>query len=128
MRYWIIIIVFLISDLGWTQEVYISPYSLHVPTGIVEHIPRVINLSEKLIQIESEAGNDLIDVQTMVILSKKVNYDDFTSYRIYECSSEDGLYPSLVIIEENPAYIRVIQPSRFTGEEEEYRLFLEVNN
>lgn len=127
MRWWVIILIFL-SNLGFTQEVYKSSHSLHVPTGIVENISRVITVGEKQIQIESDAGNDLIDVQTMVILSKELNYDDFTSFKVYQCTSEDGIYPSLVIIEENPVYISVVQPNRISGEEEVYRLFLEVHN
>ena len=127
MKGWAIIFI-LLSNLGFSQEVFRSSHSLHVPSGIVEHIPRVITVGKKQILIESEAGNDLVDVQTMVILSEELNYDDFTSFKVYQCTSEDGIYPSLVIIEENPAYISVIQPSRFTGEEEEYRLILEVDN
>lgn len=125
---WGVFIMFLISNLGWCQEVYNSSHSLHVPTGIVEQIPRVITVGEKQIQIESEAGIDLVDVQTLVIISEELNFDDFTSFRVYQCTSEDGIYPSLVIIEENPTYISVKQPSRLTGEEEEYRLYLEIHN
>ena len=126
MKRWIIIFLILYCHIGFAQDVFHSPYSLHVPTGIVEHIPRIIKISEKYIQIESEAGNDMIDVQRMVILSRELNYDDYTSFHVYQCTSEDGIYPSLVIIEENPEYISVIQPNRFSWEEEEYRLFLHV--
>lgn len=123
-----VIILFFICNLGFTQEVYKSSHSLHVPSGIVETIQRVITVREKKIIIESDAGNDLVDVQTLVIKSEELNFDDFTSFWVYQCTSEDGIYPSLVIIEEAPAYISVFQPNKVSGEDEEYRLFLEVHN
>jgi len=65
----------------------------------------------------------------MVIQSKVKNRDDYISFTIYQCTSEDGVYPSVVIIEENPSFITVIQPRRFNPvDAEEFRLVLEQYN
>jgi len=127
MRYfWTLI--FLVSSLSWGQQTYYSPYSIHLPTETIEKIPRVIKISEEMIRIESDAGNGLTDIQIMVVQSKELNIDDYTSFTYYQCTSEDGVFPSVVIIEENPSFIDVIQPSKTQGQEDVFRLVLEQYN
>lgn len=88
----------------------------------------MIKIGKDTIRIESDAGNGLTDIQIMVIQSTEKNIDHFTSFTFYHCTSEDGVFPSLVIIEENPFFIDVIQPSKIQGQEEVFRLVLDQYN
>lgn len=113
----------------WGQQIFYSPYSIHIPTGTTETISRVIKIDNNQIRIESDAVNDLTDIQILVIQSKVINRDDYISFTIYQCTSEDGVYPSVVIIEENPSFITVIQPRSINPlDGEEFRLVLEQYN
>jgi len=67
-------------------------------------------------------------MQILIIRTKEVSYDNDTKSVVYQCTSPDGVHPSTVIIEENPGYITVIQPSLNDNQMEEYRLMLEIYN
>lgn len=128
MRYLWILFVFVCS-FSWGQQILYSPYSIYVPTGTIETISRIIKIDENQIRIESDSGNDLTDVQIIVIQSKEINSSDYINFTVYYCISEDGEYPKPVIIEEYPSFITVIQPMRINPEDgEEYRLVLEQYN
>ncbi len=125
----IFLIILLVSTFNsWGQKVYKSPYSIHQPTQIVENIPRTITITDTQITIESIVNERMTDSQIMIIRNKDVSYDNNTKSDVYHCSSIDGVFPSVVIIEENPGYITVIQPSPKEDQLEEYRLMLEIYN
>ncbi len=128
MKTIISIILFVFTFNSWGQKVYKSPYSIHHPTQIVENIPRTITISETQITIESMVNERMTDKQIMIIRTKEVSYDNNTKSDVYHCSSIDGVFPSVVIIEENPGFITVIQPSLKDDQLEEYRLILEIYN
>jgi hypothetical protein len=128
MRYlWILFVI--VCNFSWGQQIFYSPYSIHIPTGSSETIYRVIKIDNNQIRIESYAGNGLTDIQIMVIHSKVINIDDYISFTVYQCTSENGVYPSVVIIEEYPSFITVIQPRSINPlDGEEFRLVLEQYN
>jgi len=128
MRYLWILFVF-VCNFSWGQKIFYSPYSIHIPTGSTETIYRVIKIDNNQIRIESDAGNGLTDIQIMIIHSKVINTDDYISFTVYQCTSENGVYPSVVIIEEYPSFITVIQPRSINPlDGEEFRLVLEQYN
>ena len=92
---------------------------------MIENIKRDIKISGDTITIESDAGNGLSDIQTMVIFLREKTYDDYTSFTIYHCVSEDGWFPTTIIIEEKPTYITLIQPDLSFEREDRFRLILE---
>ncbi len=128
MRLILIITFSIFTSVTWGQELYHSPYSIHRNSGIIEKISRDIEIKGDTIRIESNAGNGIIDIQTMVIFFKEETYDDYTSFRIYHCVSEDGWFPTTIIIEEKPTYITLIQPHLSFERQDEFRLVLEQYN
>ncbi len=128
MKTILLIILFVFTFNSWGQKVYKSPYSIHHPTQIVENIPRTITITDTQITIESIVNERMIDNQIMIIQTKEVSYNNNTKSDVYHCTSMDGVFPSVVIIEENPGYITVIQPSSKEDQPEEYRLMLEIYN
>lgn len=123
-----LIILFVSSFNSWGQKIYKSPYSIHQPTQIVENIQRTITISDTQITIESLVNERMTDNQIMIIRTKEVSYVNNKKSDVFHCTSIDGVFPSVVIIEENPEYITVIQPSQKKDELEEYRLMLEIYN
>jgi hypothetical protein len=128
MKTILLIILFSSTFHFWGQKVYTSPFSVHQTTQIVEKIPRTIIITDSQITIESIINERMTDIQIMIIRTKEVSYDNNTKSDVYQCTSPDGVYPSTVIIEENPGYITVIQPSLIADQMEEYRLMLEIYN
>ncbi len=128
MKTILLIILFVFTFNSWGQKVYKSPYSIHQPTQTVENFPRTITITDAQITIESIVNERMTDIQIMIIRTKEVSYDNNTKSDVYQCTSPDGVYPSTVIIEENPGYITVIQPSQNEDQLEEYRLMLEIYN
>jgi hypothetical protein len=126
----ILLIILFVSTVhsSWGQKVYTSPFSVHQTTQIVERIPRTITITDSQITIESIINKRMTDIQIMIIQTKEVSYENNIKSDVYQCTSPDGMYPSTVIIEENPGHITVLQPSLNEGQMEEYRLMLEIYN
>jgi len=93
-----------VCSFSWGQQILYSPYSIYVPTGTIETISRVIKIDYNQIRIESDAGKGLTDIQIMIIQSKEINSSDYINSTVYNCTSEDGKYPTVVIIEEFSSY------------------------
>lgn len=126
MYKWVILFLIIPNSI-FCQEIFNSEYSIHIPTGIRENITRVITIDRNKILIESNTGSGITDTQILVIQYKETYiYNDIT-YTVYQCTSTDGVFNSLVTLEENPLYIEVIQPSKWGNQQDVFHLFLTPN-
>ena len=108
------------------QEIYHSPMTENLQTGQKEIIKRTITIGEETIVIKTKTPEGL-DVQTLKIIKKKVNQETIPPIVIYDCTSPDGVYPTLIFIPQREiiSEILVIQPSLVDGNDEHFRFYIE---
>lgn len=127
MKIVVSIILLLSTTLLMGQEVYLSPMTENLQTGQKEIINRTISIGEETIVIKTDTDFGY-DVQTLKILSKKIKPKTKPPILIYECTSPDGIYPTLLLVPQRKdiTEILVIQPSLVTDLDEHYRFYIEV--
>jgi hypothetical protein len=109
-----LVICLLAAISGYSQRVYNSTHTIHMPSHITEDIIRTITFSKnnEYILIKSNVDQESVHLQLMVVkkCSEELFHDGI--YQIFECVSADEIYPTRVLIRlNNPEYISVIQPS-----------------
>ncbi|UZH56333.1 hypothetical protein JRG66_05570 [Salinimicrobium tongyeongense] len=108
------------------SQTYTSPYTQHLPSGIIEDINRTITFSESEVQIitETPEGKDLYVLRIQQVTSEflKGSAGEDT---IFLCVTRDGKFPTTIRIpyQEKIEIIDVIEPS-LDGEGEHYYRFL----
>ena len=110
------------------QEIYFSPMTEYLQTGQKEIINRTISIGEGTIIIKTETDSGY-DIQTLKVLEKKVKHETTPPIIIYDCTSPDGFYPTLLFVPQRKEILEilVIQPSLVTGLDEHYRFHIAVN-
>lgn len=123
----IILIIFLFSLNAIGQEVYFSPLTENLQTGQKELINRTITIDAGSIIIKTEAEEG-VDIQVLKILERKFNRDTNPPILIYDCTSPDGIYPTIILIPQRKitAEILAIQPSLIDGLDEQFRFHIEI--
>ena len=99
----------------------------NLQTGQKEIINRTITIGKETIIIKTQTSDGL-DIQTLKILEKKVNQETIPPIVIYDCTSPDGAYPTLLFIpqREKITEILIIQPSIVDGRDEHFRFYIEA--
>ena len=126
MKSLITFLLILISYNASGQEVYFSPLTEHLKTSQKELINRTITIDKDLITIKTEIPEGY-DIQTLKILEKKLNSETNPPILIYDCTSPDGVYPTLLFIPQREiiSEILIIQPSLIDGTDEHFSFHLE---
>lgn len=121
------ILIFILSFNVSGQEIYFSPLTEHLKTGHKELINRTIQIDKGSIIIKTEIPEGY-DIQTLKILMKKLNSETNPPILIYDCTSPDGIYPTLLFIPQREliSEILIIQPSLLDGTDEHLRFHLET--
>ena len=127
MKTLVSIFILLLSFNVSGQETYFSPLTEHLKTGQKEQINRTIQIDEGLITIKTELTEGY-DIQTLKILEKKLNSETNPPILIYDCTSPDGVYPTLLFIPQGEiiSEILIIQPSIVDGTDDHFRLHIET--
>lgn len=127
MKYSILIISFFISSLCSGQEIYFSPLTENLQTGNKESVNRTITIGQGQIIIKTEM-NVGYDIQELKILEKKLNQETSPPILIYDCTSPDGVYPTLIFIPQRKIITEIlaIQPSLVDGSDEHFRFHIET--
>ena len=110
------------------QEIYYSPLTEHLKTGQKELINRTITIDKDVITIKT-AISEGYDIQTLKIVEKQLNNDTNPPLLIYDCTSPDGIYPTILFIPQREiiSEILIIQPSfLIEGEQEHFSFHLET--
>ncbi len=120
------IVIFLYTSFLLGQEVYYSPVTENLQTGEKKIISRKISIGTQTIVIKTDTDSGY-DIQTLKILEKKVNQETSPSIIIYDCTSPDGVYPTLIFIPQRKIITEIlaIQPSLVDGSEEHFRFYIE---
>ena len=125
MKFTSLVLILLISFNVIGQETYFSPMTEYLNTGEKEWINRTITIEEDFIQIKTQIESGF-DIQVLKILSKRLNQDTNPPILIYDCTSTDGVYPTLIFIPQREIVTEIIaiQPSLVDGSDENYRFHL----
>ena len=109
------------------EELELAPE--HLKTGVREVIDRTITIDKDLITIKT-AIPEGYDIQTLKIVEKHLNNETIPPIVIYDCTSPDGVYPTLLFIPQREiiSEILIIQPSLIDGKEEQFSFHLETRN
>ena len=123
----IILIIFFLSLNAFGQEVYFSPLTENLQTGQKELINRTITIDAGSIIIRTETKEG-IDIQGLKILERKLNRETNPPILIYDCTSPDGVYPTLIFIPQRKIITEIlaIQPSLVDGSDEHFRFYIET--
>ncbi|WP_423819199.1 hypothetical protein V5739_00380 [Salinimicrobium sp. TIG7-5_MAKvit] len=126
MKNILLILFYLHTSIILGQEVYFSPMTEYLQTGQKEIINRTISIGEGTIIIKTETDSGY-DIQSLKILEKKVKPETIPPIIIYDCTSPDGFYPTLLFVPQRKevSEILVIQPSLVTGLDEHFRFYIE---
>lgn len=111
--------------LGLSQT-YTSPYTQHLPSGIIEDINRTITFLESEVQIitETPEGKDLYVLKIQEVTSEILKGSAGEDI-IFHCVTRDGIFPTTIRIpyQEKIEIIDVMEPS-LDGEGKRYYRFL----
>ena len=123
----IILIIFFLSLNAFGQEVYFSPLTENLQTGQKELINRTITIDAGSIIIKT-VTEDGVDIQGLKILERKLNRETNPPILIYDCTSSDGVYPTLIFIPQRKIITEIlaIQPSLVDGSDEHFRFHIET--
>lgn len=124
-----VVICLLVMTSSWSQTIYNSTHTIHMPSEIKEDITRTITFSEnnEYILIKSNVDQDSVHLQLMVVKRCFEKTQHNGVYQIFDCVSADEIFPTQVFIRlNNPEYISVIQPSPEKHGIETFHLVLEV--
>lgn len=128
MKTSLLLLLFVSTTAMWGQKVYTSSATQHFPSSEIEALDRVITFDDEKITIKTVTENDKVRIQTLYIKEKVTNYDDDTTYLVYECTSRNRLTPTTVMIKEGrPKYITMTEYSLKDPEKLlEYKLILDL--
>lgn len=128
MKTSLLLFLFVSTTTMWGQKVYTSSTTRHFPSAEIEALDRVISFDDEKITIKTVTGDDKVRIQTLFIKEKIINYDDDSTYLLYECTSRNRQTPTTVMIREGrPKYITMTEYSLKDPEKLlEYRLILDL--
>ncbi|WP_034917697.1 hypothetical protein [Gillisia sp. CAL575] len=119
-----IILFYTSSFLG--QDIYYSPMTENLESGEKSIINRTITIEQETILIKTET-NFGYDLQTLKILSKELK-QTIPPIMIYNCSSPDGVYPTILFIPQRKVTteILIIQPSFTDDSDDHFRFYIDA--
>ncbi len=108
-------------------QVYTSSSTQHFPSAKIENLDRVITINDNRITIKTVTKDDKVKIKTLNVVGKVINYDDKSTFLVYECTSRNRFSPTTVIIEKDrPRHITLLEPSLVDPEKfDEYKMILD---
>lgn len=127
MRIKILILLFLITQVSQSQDLYKSPITQHFPSGELERINRIIEFTKDTVFINSETPYG-IQVKKYVVNEYSVHTFPVNGLcEFYVCSSLDNIYITYFQIPKSDKveFIEMVEPSQFYRPLNRYRLLID---